>query len=116
MHDRLHLALGADVAGVEELSLDGMGSADHEHDALGGDGDLVEGARGGAQEPRAQEEVLGRVAGDRELREESQVGPGLFQLLEPAEDQVAVPLQVADHRIDLCEPDPHKVKASSLRL
>ena len=54
-----------------------------------------------ATKPGREEQVLGRVAGDRELGEEDEVGAGLLRLAEPAEDPLAVPVEVADGGVDL---------------
>ena len=98
--DRLHLAARADRACVVEVALE-VGRADERDDATGFARDLGERALRGADEARAQEKVLGRVAGDRELGEEDDVGRRLFRLLQPGENPLAVSLEVADSRVDL---------------
>ena len=70
-------------------------------------GDLLQRACRGLQEARAQEEVLRRIAGDGELREEDEVGAARPGLLEPGEDAVAVAVEVADDRVDLGESETH---------
>ena len=67
-----------------------------------------------ADEAGAQEQILGRVARDRELGEEDEVGPALLRLGEPREDPVAVAVEVADDGVHLREGEPHP--ASSFRL
>ena len=57
----------------------------------------------GAHEARPQEQILGRIARDRELGEDDEVGARTAGLLEPRNDQFAVPLEVPDRRIDLRE-------------
>ena len=73
--------------------------------------DLVERPLGCADEARPEEEILGRIAGDRELGEEDDVGAEPARLLEVRHDLVPVSRQVADDRVDLRERQPH---ASSL--
>ncbi len=114
--DRLHLALGADIQGVEEPPLHDVRSAHHEHESVRSRGDLVERPGRCSQEPGPQEEILGRVAGSRQLREEGKVRAGLLHLLEPLEYECPVSVQVADHGVDLRQREPHQDKATSLRL
>jgi hypothetical protein len=80
-----------------------MRRADQGGDARRRGGDLLQRPRCRLQEPGAQQEVLGRVARDGELREEDEVGAPGPCLLEAGEDAVAVPVQVADDRVDLRE-------------
>jgi hypothetical protein len=68
--------------------------------------DLGERPFGGAHEPAAEQQVLGRIAGNGELRKEDEVAALRARLLEPGDDQVAVSLQVADDGVDLCEREP----------
>ena len=107
--DRAHLAAGADGAGVEEVAVEDR-RADERHDAACRERDLLERALRRADEPGPQQEVLGRVAGDGELREEDEVGARLAGLLEPAQDLLPVPVQVADDGVDLCECEPHGLR------
>ena len=104
--DRLHLAVDADGAGVEEVAVE-MRRADERCDARRGRRDLVERPRGGLEEPRSKEQVLGRVAGDGQLGEEDEVGATRPGLLEPAEDAAAVAVEVADNGVDLGEGEAH---------
>ena len=48
--------------------------------------------------PGPQEQVLGRVAGDRELGEEDEVGAGAPCLRDRLQDPLAVAVEVADGR------------------
>jgi hypothetical protein len=68
--------------------------------------DLGERPLGGAHEPGAEQEVLGRIAGDGQLREEDEVAALRARVLQPGDDQVAVAVQVADDGVDLCERKP----------
>jgi hypothetical protein len=65
--------------------------------------DLGERPFGGAHEPGAEQQVLGRIAGDGEFREEDEIAALRARVLEPSDDQVAVAVQVADDGVDLCE-------------
>ena len=69
--------------------------------------DLLERALGSADEARPEQEILGRIAGDRELGEDDDVGARVLRRLEPPEDQGAVPVEVADGGVDLGERDAH---------
>ena len=69
--------------------------------------DLLLLEHGRTHEAGTQEQVLRRVPGDRELGEEDEVGVRVARLGEPAQDAVAVPLQVADDDVDLGECEPH---------
>jgi hypothetical protein len=82
--------------------------ADDDGEADRGADDVVEGAQVALDERRLEEEVLRRVAGERQLGEGHQVdaeGAGARQRLE---DAARVPLEVADRRVDLAEPDPEE--------
>ena len=67
--DRLDLAAGADRARVEEVAVEPRG-ADERDDVDAGGRDLAQRRLGRPHERRAQEQVLGRIARDRELRQE----------------------------------------------
>ena len=71
-------------------------------------GELVDRAPRGPDEPRPQQQVLGRVAGDRELGKEDEVGAGLAGLVEAGEDLAAIAVEVADDGVDLCERESHR--------
>ena len=70
--DALHLAVRADRGGVVEVAA-GLGEADHRGEPPGARRDLLERLGGLGDERRLQQEVLGRVAGDRELGERDEV-------------------------------------------
>ncbi len=57
-------------------------------------------------ELRAEQQVLGRIAGDCQLRETDEVGAGLGGPGGPCDHPVHVPTEVADRRVDLPERDP----------
>ena len=71
------------------------------------DGDLFERPRSGLEEAGPEEQILGRVARDRQLGEEDEVGAARARLLEAGEDPVAVAVEVADDGVDLGEGEAH---------
>jgi len=107
--DRLDLAVGAHGARVVKVGLE-VGEADERDDALRLRRDLLQRARGGADEAGSQQEVLGRITGHRELGEEREVRALVARLLEAREDQVAVAVEVAHDGIDLSESQPHRFR------
>ncbi len=109
MVDRLHVAVRAHRARVVEVGLE-VGEADEGDDVLRRRGDLLERLRGRADEPGPQEQILRRIARDRELGEEDQVGALVAGLGEAREDQVAVAVEVADDGVDLRERQSHRFR------
>src|SRR5918996_2619259 len=105
--DRLHLAVGADRARVEEIAVE-MRRADENDDAASGCSDLAERRLRGADEARPQQQVLRGVAGDGELGEEDEVCAAAARLAEPLEDPGAVALEIADDRVELRERESHQ--------
>ena len=71
-------------------------------------GDLLERPARGPDDGGPQQEVLRRVAGDRELREEDEVRPRGLRLGEPGDDAVSVPVEVADDGVDLGERESQR--------
>ena len=67
---------------------------------------LDRGARVG-QEVLLEQQVLGRVAGDRQLGEEHELRAGVARLGDAGEDARLVAGDVADDRVELGEGDPH---------
>ena len=72
--------------------------------------DLAGRRGGGADERGAEQEVLRRIAGDRELREDDELGAGVARLGDPPDDAVAVAVEVADGRVDLGQSDLHSFR------
>jgi hypothetical protein len=66
---------------------------------------LLERAFGGADEPRPQEQVLGRIPGDRQLGEEEQVDAEPFRFVDASDDPVAIAVEIADDGVDLGESE-----------
>jgi hypothetical protein len=106
--DRLHLPAREDETGVEEVAVE-VGRA-HEHGrAACLTRDLLDAALGGAHEAGTQQQVLRRIAGDRKLREEDEIGSVRFRVGEVAENHVAVALEVSDDRVDLGKGEAHSL-------
>jgi hypothetical protein len=104
--DRLHLAVRAYGAGVEEVAVE-VRRADEGGDALRLGGDRVERPIRRPQEPGSEEKIFGRVARHRELREEDEVGARGARFCEAGDDPLSISLEVADDRVDLRERQPH---------
>ena len=85
-----------------------MGGADEGGDALRLGGDVVQRLGGRAQEAGAQEQVLRRVPGHRELGKEDEVRARVARLLEAGEDPLAVTVEVADDAVHLREREAHR--------
>jgi hypothetical protein len=70
--------------------------------------------RGCADERGAEQEVFGRVTRDRELREDDELDARGARLGDPLNDAVAVPVEIADGRVDLSQCQPHRFSPMSL--
>ncbi len=57
--------------------------------------------------PGRSSRVLGRIAGDRELREEHEVGARVPRLVEPGRDPVGIAGEVADDAVQLGKSESH---------
>ena len=76
------------------------------HAVAGGRGDLVECSEVVRHKPRLEEEVLGRVARDRQLREHAEIRPRLLGQSECSEDPIDVALEITHHGVELRERQP----------
>ena len=114
LHECLHLAGSAHRGSVVEVSFE-VRRADDGDDAARGSRDLLERALGRTHEARAEQQVLGRITRDSELGKEHEVGARGSRVVEPLEDQRAVPGEVTDDRVDLCECKPHGCVHCALR-
>ena len=103
---RLDLTGGTDVTGVVEVSVE-VGRAHEDSRASCLARDLLHRLLRRPDEPGAEQEVLRRVAGHRELGKDDEVGGVALRLGEALEDQLAVPLEIADDRVDLGQCEPH---------
>ncbi len=79
--DGLDRAVGEDGGGVEHALAVGLREADDRGRARHVLRERLQRARGVAQEALAQEQVLGRVAGERELAEQHELGVGVARRL-----------------------------------
>ena len=100
------LAVRADRACVVEVAVE-QRHADERDEALRLGRDALERLARGTHEARPEEQILGRVARHRELGEEHEVGAGRPGLLDAREDQIAVPVEVPDRRVDLRKGQSH---------
>ena len=99
------LAVRAHRACVGEVAVEPR-RPDERDDPVRGTGDLLEPVARGPHEPGPEEEVLGRITGDRELREDDEIGAFAPCVGEEREDLLAVAGEVADDCIQLRERDP----------
>ena len=83
-----------------------MRIADQRNDAARLVRHLVKCALGGPDEARPEQQVLRRVAGDRELGEEDQLDAEALRFVDPPDDPVAVSGEIADDGVDLREAEP----------
>ena len=109
--DRLDGAVRADGARVVEVVAE-VGEAHERHDVACVRGDLLERARRGGDESGPQEQILRRVAGHGQLGEEDEIRVSSASLVEAGEDQLAVPVEIADDGVDLCKREPHGFRLS----
>jgi len=113
--DCFDLSRCTDRARVREITVE-PGGADECDDAGRGARDLLERLTGRAQKPGTEKEILGRVARDRELRENGEVGACGARVRERSEDLLAVPGEVADDDVDLREREPQSFRLSVTNL
>ena len=114
--DGLHRAVREHEARVVELPALEERRADEHGDAVRRLGDRVDRAPCRAHEPGAEQQVLGRVTGNDELRKEDEVGACLARPLEPVDDTGRVAVDVADDAIDLCECQSHRFSPLGRKL
>ena len=105
-----HAAVRADEARVVEAAVLGVRRTDERDDARGRLRHLTCRLRSRTDERGAEQEVLRRIAGDRELREHNEVGAGDARLSDPRDDAVTVAVEVADGRVDLSQGDLHSFR------
>jgi hypothetical protein len=102
----LDRAVGADRSGVVEVALL-VHEPDHGHAAAagGGGGHLLQGGAVVGHEPGPQQQVLGRVAGDRELGQDQQVAAGIVGGPQRLDDAGDVAVEIPDAGVDLAQGD-----------
>jgi hypothetical protein len=102
-------AICADDTRIREVAIEPR-HAHESHDIAGLVRDLDEGAACGSDEAWAKEEVLGRVAGDRQLWKDDEIRTGATRLPEEGEDLPAVPVEIADDRVQLRQGQSHSFR------
>ena len=110
--DGLDLAVVDEGGRVEDLAVP-IDEADDRRDSPGLCRDQVQLGQVVADEGGFEDQVLGRVSGDDELREAHDVGLGIAGALDPLDDEARVSAQVADRRVDLRERNPHTSNVAS---
>ena len=101
----LQLAVVQEGRRVEDVTLF-VDEADDGRDTACRPGDHVQLGEVVPHKCRFQDEVFGRVSGDRELREAHDVGAQVTSAADPVDDQPGVAVQVAHDRVDLRQRDP----------
>ena len=109
-YDGLHLAVRADGARVVEVACRSAGNPTSATTSCALRRSARATAAAARMKPGPQQQVLRRVAGHGELGEEHEIGAGVARLVEAGEDQLAVPVEVADDGVDLGEREPHGLR------
>ena len=102
--ERLHLALGEHGRGVVDV-LGALGEPDDRHEAVRLLGQLVQRRSRVGQETLLEQQVLGRVAGERELGEEDELRARLGRPAHALAHLVRVARDVAHRRVHLVQRD-----------
>ena len=102
MVDGPHLAVRAHGGGVVEVAV-GVHESEHRRTAAAGRCHPVERCPVVADEARLEQQVFGRVPGERQLGEHRQVAPLRLGVAEGGDDPLDVALEVADGRVDLAQ-------------
>ena len=110
---RPDLAVGEDVAGVVEVGVE-VRRADERGDALRLAASAAEAAPAARRNAGPQQQILGRVAGDGELGEETRSAPARACLPSRVGDPGRVAVEVADDGVHLCEREPHASEGSQV--
>ena len=74
---------------------------------------LARSLEGGRHEPRVEEEIARRIADERHLREDDDIGPVALRFGLCLDEPVEVPREIADARRDLRECDPHPISRAT---
>ena len=109
------LAARADERRVREITVEGR-RADERHGVGARARDLVDGGASRAHEAGPEQEILGRVAGDRELGEHDEIGRRASRLGDRARDPLDVAVEVADDDVQLGEGEPHRYAGFRLMI
>ena len=105
--DRLHPPVRHHGGGVVGSRRSSRGSPRSPRTVGDVGGDPVEGRAGRGRERRPQQQILGRVARDRELRDEHHIGARCVSCADPFAHPLGVAGDVTDGGVDLAERDPH---------
>ena len=108
-----YLAPRTDGACIREIPVEPW-CADEHHALPRRARDLLDDVVCSPYEAGPEEEIFGRVARHGQLREQHEVRVLRLRVGQEREDLVTVPLEVADHGIQLCECEPHVVGSFSL--
>ena len=95
-------AVGAAVART-------IGETDDRRTAAGSGGELLERRTDIADESRLEHEILGRVARDRHLGQQDEIGVGRLGLLDHGEGLGDVAVEISDGRIELGDRNAKRV-------
>ena len=106
-YDAGDLAARADERRVREVAVERR-RADERHGLGARARDLVDGRAGRTDESGPKQEILGRIAGDRELGEHDEIGRRPSRLGDRARDPLDVAVEVADDDVQLGEGEPHR--------
>ena len=106
---------GADRGPVAQLTVDPVDEADHGRRAPGGSRHPLERLEVVVHEAGLQQQVLGRVAGDRQLGEGHEVAVRGLGLLDGTDQALDVAVEVADHQVELGQGHSHTSHGVSLR-
>jgi hypothetical protein len=98
----VHAAVRAHDARVRKVAVEPR-RADERDDPFGRTRDLLDRLVRRPYEARAKQKILGRVTGDRELGVDDEVGACGPRVLQRREDLRAVPAEVADDGVQLCQ-------------
>jgi hypothetical protein len=107
--------VSADRARIGQVAVEPRCS--HERDEpVRGAGDRLQRFPGRSDESGSEQEILGRIARDRELGEDDEIGVRLACPGEARENLLAVSLEVADDAVDLRERDPQGFRLTVTNL
>ena len=105
MVDAVQFAVGREGGGVVDVLVH-VDEADDDGQAAAGRDDPLQLAQVVADEARLQQQVLGRIARQGQLREDHQVGALGARVADPLHDPVGVAHQVADDGVELGQGHP----------
>ena len=104
--DRVHGAVGEDGGGVVDV-LGALGKADDGDEPARVGGQLAQRRRRVGEEVLLEQQILGRVAGERELGKQDELGAGIARGADPRADALGVAFDVADGGVHLAQGEAH---------